>query len=310
MYKNRFVLVEEIDVAIGLVTLNDPPLNLNSPASLRELWETLEKLARDPRVRALVLTGAGGRAFSAGSDLTGCKGTAASPAFSPEAAALNSLEFIDKPTICAVEGYCMGSGLELACCCDIRVVSEKAVFSRPEIAFGLYPAAGGRCRLRDVVGPARALEMMYFGEPIDAVEAYRIGLANRIVPAGAALISALDLADVMTGKAPDALRAVKEEARRARMHAPVSKRNAGPDYDDDETDYSSAEADYSNAGPDYSNAGPDYGNAGSDCGDAEADCGDAEPDYGNAGSEYGRADCLPAAPGGIRPDLCCFGGGE
>jgi enoyl-CoA hydratase len=291
MYKNRFVLVEEIDVAIGLVTLNDPPLNLNSPASLRELWETLEKLARDPRVRVVVLTGAGGRAFSAGSNLIGSGGRAASPAFAPEAAALNSLEFLDKPTICAVEGYCMGSGLELACCCDIRVVSEKAVFSRPEIALGLYPAAGGRCRLRDVVGPARALEMMYFGEPIDAVEAYRIGLANRIVPAGAALISALDLADVMTGKAPDALRAVKEEARRARMHAPVCKRNAGPDYDD--------------AGPDYGDAGSDYGDAEPDYGDAEPDCDNAEPDCDNG--VVGHAGCLPTPPGRIQPSSCCCG---
>jgi enoyl-CoA hydratase len=240
MYKNRFVLVEEIDVAVGLITLNDPPLNLNSPASLRELWETLEKLARDPRVRVLVLTGAGGRAFSAGSDLADCRKPAESPpsrAFTPEAAALNSLEFIGKPTICAVEGYCMGSGLELACCCDVRIVSEKAVFSRPEISLGLYPAAGGRCRLRDVVGPSRAMEMMYFGEPIDAAEAHRIGLANRIVPAGTALVSALDMADVMTGKAPDALRVVKEDARRARMRTPVDKCCAGPEYSGDVVDH-------------------------------------------------------------------------
>jgi enoyl-CoA hydratase/carnithine racemase len=231
-YKNRFVLVDEIDVAVGLVTLNDPPLNLNSPASLLELWETLEKLARDPKVRVLILTGAGGRSFCAGSDITSCRETAGRPAnraFSPEAAALNSLEFIGKPTICAVEGYCMGSGLELACCCDIRIVSEKAVFSRPEIVLGLSPAAGGRCRLRDVVGPARALEMMYFGEPIDAVDAYRIGLAGKVVPAGAALAAAFNMADVMTGKAPDALLAVKEQARRARMRAPVGKRRREPE---------------------------------------------------------------------------------
>jgi enoyl-CoA hydratase/carnithine racemase len=235
MYKNRFVLVEEIDVAVALVTLNDPPLNLSSPASLRELWETLEKLARDPRVHVLVLTGAGGKSFSAGSDLNGFRETAGNPAnrpFTPEKAALDSLEFIGKPTICAVEGYCMGSGLELACCCDIRVVSERAVFSRPEISLGLYPSGGGRSRLRDVVGPARALELMYLGEPIDAAEAHRIGLVNRIVPAGSALASALEMADVMTGKAPEALRAVKEEVRRARLPARMDVSRAGPEYGD------------------------------------------------------------------------------
>jgi enoyl-CoA hydratase/carnithine racemase len=239
-YKNRLVLGEESDVAVALVTLNDPPLNLNSPASLRELWETLEKLARDPMVRVLVLTGAGGRTFCAGSDVSGCRETEGNPSgriYTPEAAALNSLEFIGKPTICAVEGYCMGSGLELACCCDIRIVSEKAVFSRPEISLGLSPAGGGRCRLRDVVGPAWALQMMYFGEPIDAAEAYRIGLAGRIVPAGATLAAALDMAEVLIDKSPDALRAVKKEARRTQLCASEDNCLAGPKYGGDTADY-------------------------------------------------------------------------
>jgi enoyl-CoA hydratase/carnithine racemase len=232
-YKNRFVLVEEIDFSVALVTLNDPPLNLNSSASLRELWETLEKLARDPGVRVLVLTGAGSRAFCAGSDLAECREAAGNPSsrtFMPEAAALNSLEVIDKPTICAIEGYCMGSGLELACCCDMRIVSERAVFSRPAITLGLDPAAGGRCRLCDVVGQARAMEMMNCSEPIDATEAYRVGLADRIVPAGATLISALDMADVMIGKTPEARRAVKEEPRSTQLHAPMDKPRAEPEH--------------------------------------------------------------------------------
>jgi enoyl-CoA hydratase len=134
--------------------------------------------------------------------------------FKLEMDVMNSLEFIGKPTICAVEGYCMGGGLEVACCCDLRVVSEESVFSQPEITLGLYPAAGGLYRLPKLIGPARALEMMYLGESIDAAEAYRIGLVNKIAPVGSAVEVSMNIAARIARKAPNALRVIKEGVRK------------------------------------------------------------------------------------------------
>ncbi|MDR1945620.1 MAG: enoyl-CoA hydratase/isomerase family protein [Desulfovibrio sp.] len=216
-YENHFVLVEKRESSVALVTLNNPPLNLNSVPSLQELGESLRKLGTDPDVRVLVLTGSGNKAFNAGSDLTGFKemaGNFTGRKFKIETDVMNSLEFIGKPTVCAVEGFCMGGGLELACCCDIRIVSEKALFSQPEITLGLYPAAGGLYRLPKLIGPARALEMMYLGETIDATEAYRIGLVNKIAPAGAALEHALTMAEKIACRPPNALRVIKEGMRK------------------------------------------------------------------------------------------------
>jgi enoyl-CoA hydratase/carnithine racemase len=216
-YENHFVLVDKRDTAVALLTLNDPPLNLNSIPSLQEFGDTLHKLAADPEVRVLVLTGAGAKAFCAGSDISGFKemaGDFIGKKFKLEMDVMNSLEFIDKPTICAVEGYCMGGGLEVACCCDLRIVSEKALFSQPEISLGLYPASGGLYRLPKLIGPARALEMMYLGEAINAEEAYRIGLVNKIAPVGSAVEESLNLAARIARKAPNALRVIKEGVRK------------------------------------------------------------------------------------------------
>ncbi|MDR2160753.1 MAG: enoyl-CoA hydratase/isomerase family protein, partial [Desulfovibrio sp.] len=182
-----------------------------------ELGESFRKLEGDPGVRAVVLTGAGGRAFNAGSDLSGFRemaGNFTEKKFKMETDVMNTVEFIGKPTICAVEGYCLGGGLELACCCDLRIASETAQFAQPEINLGLYPAAGGLYRLPKIIGLPRALEMMYLGEIINAEEALRLGLVNRISPAGTAVEHALAVADKIARKPPNALRVIKEGGRK------------------------------------------------------------------------------------------------
>ncbi|MDR3177219.1 MAG: enoyl-CoA hydratase/isomerase family protein [Desulfovibrio sp.] len=216
-YENRLILVEKRDSRVAVVTLNNPPMNLNSIPSMTELGEAFRKLDGDPDALAIVLTGSGTKAFNVGSDLTGFKamhGNFKGRKFKMETDMMNSIEFVSKPTICAIEGYCMGGGLELACCCDIRIVAENAVFAQPEINLGLYPASGGLYRLPRIIGYPQALEMMYLGESINAAEAYRLGLANKVVPSGTAVGKALEMAEKIAGKAPNAIRVIKEGSRK------------------------------------------------------------------------------------------------
>lgn len=215
-YTNKLILVEKKDY-IATVTLNNPPMNLNSIASMNELYEVFHKLEKDSDARVIILTGAGTRAFNVGTDLTemkDMKGDYRGKKFNLEMALMDSIEFIPKPTICAIEGYCMGGGLELACCCDIRVASEKSRFSQPEISLGVFPAAGGLYRVPRLIGMPKALELMYLGNQIDAQEAYRLGLVNQLAPAGEVYDSALELARKISVMAPNALRVIKEGIRR------------------------------------------------------------------------------------------------
>jgi enoyl-CoA hydratase/carnithine racemase len=225
-YENKLIIVEKKENFVALITLNNPPMNLNSIPSMLEIGEAFRKMEEDTDVRVVVLTGSGKKYFNVGSDLTAFKemrGNFKGKKFKMEMDMMNSIEFFRKPTICAIEGYCMGGGLELACCCDIRIISEESKFSQPEINLGLYPAAGGLYRLPKIIGQAKALEMMYLGEIIDSAEAYRLNLANKVVPAGTAVSSALEMAAKIAVKPPNALRVIKEGMRR--MWLKESKNN-------------------------------------------------------------------------------------
>jgi enoyl-CoA hydratase/carnithine racemase len=216
-YEDKLILVQKKETFVALITLNNPPMNLNSIPSMLELAEAFRKLETDGDVRAVVLTGSGAKAFNVGSDLTGfqeMRGNFKGKKFKMEMDLMNSIEFFPKPTICAIEGYCMGGGLELACCCDIRIVSETGRFAHPEINLGLYPAAGDLYRLPKIIGQAKALEIMYLGETIDAAEAGRLHLANKVVPAGTAVSYALEMAAKIATKPANAIRVIKEGTRR------------------------------------------------------------------------------------------------
>jgi enoyl-CoA hydratase len=159
--------------------------NALNAAMLGALEDALHAAARDASVRAVIVTG-GEQAFAAGVDIAefaAAPGVAnAWHAAEARARCWNLLARLPQPTIAAVAGYALGGGCELALACDLRLAAESAVFGQPEIRLGLIPGAGGTQRLPRLIGAARAKELIFFGDSIDAQEAHRIGLVNRVVP--------------------------------------------------------------------------------------------------------------------------------
>lgn len=214
-YPDKHVLVEKKDF-VATVTLNNPPMNLNSVESMGALLETFRLLRFDPEARVVVVTGAGTRAFNVGSNLKempGMTGHFRDRKFNLESDLMATIDELPKPTICAIEGYCMGGGLELACCFDLRVASEKAVFSTPEINVGQLPGSGGLFRLPKLIGPSRTLDMIYTGRNVDAQEAYQMGLVNRLCEPGTARSAAFELAKLIASKPPKPMRISKQFVR-------------------------------------------------------------------------------------------------
>ena len=199
---------------VARLTLDHPPLNLVTRELLEALDVALATLeAADPGdVRAVIVTGAGERAFSAGSHVgeferqRGAEGRARHELESGVAARLARLPM---PTIAAIEGNALGGGLELALCCDIRVASERAKLGLPEVRLAVTPGAGGTQRLGRVVGEARARELILTGRVLDADEAERIGLVSRLVPAGGAVAAASAIGEEIAARGPLAVREAK-----------------------------------------------------------------------------------------------------
>lgn len=199
---------------IAYVELNAPPMNLMNDALLEELNAALELLERAAPgdVRAVIVSGAGDRAFSAGSDVKGFEshaGAAGRPHFTHDEEVTARLASLPVPTIAAIEANALGGGLELALACDIRVASEVAKLGLPEVRLGVTPGAGGTQRLPRAIGIARAKELALTGRIIDAHEAERIGLVSRVVPAGQALAAATEIANEIAQRGPLAVREVK-----------------------------------------------------------------------------------------------------
>jgi enoyl-CoA hydratase len=205
----------ELEVGqVARLTLNNPPLNLVTAQLLDALDAVLVRLeaATPGDVRVVVVTGAGDRAFSAGSDVKAFEshtGAAGPPHFTREEGVFSRLANLPMPTIAAIEGNALGGGLELALACDIRVASEKASLGLPEVRLAVTPGAGGTQRLPRVVGLGRAKELTLTGRIIDAHEAERIGLVSRVVPAGQAQSVAEEIAAEIAQRGPLAVREVK-----------------------------------------------------------------------------------------------------
>lgn len=207
------VLYEAAD-RVATITLNRPEaLNSLDPESLFELNDAFQRANAEAEVRVVILTGTGGKAFCTGSDL---KKTM------PPKESFAELTFgrpkwlypfagmeIDKPTICAVNGYALAGGMELALACDIRIASTNAQFGQSEVCIGSIPAAGGTQRLPRMIGMSDAMLMMLTGNSISAEEALRIGLVSRIVPPGDLIAVAREIALRIAENAPLAVRAVK-----------------------------------------------------------------------------------------------------
>lgn len=180
------ILFEVDDKGIALVTVNRPDkLNALSAAVVGELEQAFERIAGEASIRAAILTGAGDKAFVAGADIKELADH--SPAEARARALLGQqvfrlLETCGKPSVAAVNGFALGGGLELAMACTVRFASANAKLGQPEVKLGIIPGYGGTQRLPRLIGRGRALEMLLSGEPIDAIEAHRIGLVNTVVP--------------------------------------------------------------------------------------------------------------------------------
>ena len=205
----EYLTLESAD-GIATLTVNRPDkLNALNAATIGELDRAFHAVAADDGVRGLILTGAGEKAFVAGADIAELSrmGPVEGVGISRQGQeAFRFLETMGKPVIAAVNGYALGGGMELALACHLRVASEKARFGLPEVKLGIIPGYGGTVRLPRIVGTGRALELVLSGEMIDAAEAHRIGLVNRIAPAGSTLDEARALMTKIVANGPVALR--------------------------------------------------------------------------------------------------------
>lgn len=207
-------LLFDLAAGIARVTINRPDkLNALNATVIAELAQAAERVETDPAIGGAILTGAGGKAFVAGADISelGNQGP-----FDGKQRALagqrmmRRFERCGKPVIAAVNGFALGGGCELAMACHIRLASESARFGQPEVKLGLGPGYGGTVRLPRLVGKGRALELLLTGAMVDAQEAFRIGLVNRVVPADHLLSESEALLQSILGHGPLAVRSVLE----------------------------------------------------------------------------------------------------
>ncbi|PYV17511.1 MAG: enoyl-CoA hydratase [Acidobacteria bacterium] len=207
-------LLFEKSEGIATVTFNRPAkLNALNHQVMEELADSIERVRTDGEVKAVVLTGAGEKAFIAGADINEL--AVQTPVAGKETSVggqsvLDGLEDLGKPSIAAVNGYALGGGCELAMACTLRLASETARFGQPEVKLGIIPGYAGTQRLPRLVGKGRALELILSGEPISAQEAYRIGLVNQVVPAAELMAATRALAKKIMANAPLAVKFAME----------------------------------------------------------------------------------------------------
>ena len=209
-----YILFEAGAGGIATVTVNRPDkLNALNSATVLELGDAFERVRADPAIRALILTGAGEKAFVAGADINEL--AVLSPVEARVYAArgqriLRDLETMAKPSLAAVNGFALGGGLELAMACTVRFASPNAKLGQPEIKLGILPGYGGTQRLPRLVGRGRALEILLSGEPVDAAEAHRIGLVNRVLPQPELLAASRQWLEQVLANAPVAAALILE----------------------------------------------------------------------------------------------------
>lgn len=220
----KYILYERRE-QIGVLTVNRPEaLNALNSSVVSELTRTLDEIAASD-LRCLIVTGAGEKAFVAGADIGEMKD------LKPEEAAefsiagntvMEKLESMPMPVIAAVNGFALGGGCELALSCDIRIASEKAVFSFPEVSLGILPGYGGIQRLAREVGLAKAKELVFTTNRVKAAEALSLGLVCAVVPPETLMDAALEMAGKIAANAPIGVRAAKVVAN-ASVGLPLSE---------------------------------------------------------------------------------------
>jgi enoyl-CoA hydratase/carnithine racemase len=207
-------LIYEKSDKIAYVTLNRPQaLNVYNIQMRDDLYQVLSAIKDDPEVRVVIFRGAGEKAFCAGADLNEFL-TAPSPVVARQVRfgrdVWNLFLSIPQPLIAAVHGYVLGSGIEIALCCDIRIASENTKFGLPEVGLGILPAAGGTQTLPRAIGIAKTLEMLLTNRWMSGEEAYRIGLVNQVVSRDRLLDTAEEMAKKIASYDPMAVRNAKE----------------------------------------------------------------------------------------------------
>ena len=213
---NYETITVEIENRIAVLTINRPDkLNALSSQVHIEGVAALDELRKDGNVRVIVITGTGEKSFIAGADISEFDGKTpvTQRATFQERTLFNTVDSFPKPVLAMVNGFCLGGGNELALACDLRVCSETARFSQPEINLGIIPGGGGTQRLTRLVGEGRSMEMILTGDMIDAETAYRFGLVNHVYPAAELRERTMELAAKIADKAPIALQLAKEAVK-------------------------------------------------------------------------------------------------
>ena len=215
-----FISAEQ-DGAVAIVTIDNPPMNALSAPLLEELEAEIERLDADDAVRAIVLKGAGERAFVAGADIK--EFPALRESAMEEGGSARGIQKLGArmdasrtPFVAAIHGFCLGGGLELAMCCDIRVAADSAQLGQPEIKLGLIPGGGGTQRLPRLVGIGRAQLLNMTGDFIDAATAYDWGLVEKVVPREELLDAALAITRTIAARSPVSIGVLRELARTTR----------------------------------------------------------------------------------------------
>jgi enoyl-CoA hydratase len=211
----------ERDGHVAVVTIDNPPMNALSAALLEELETEIDALDADDDVRVIVLRGGGERAFVAGADIKEFPALRESPP--SEGGSARGIQKLGArmdrartPFVAAIQGFCLGGGLELAMACDLRVAAEDAQLGQPEIKLGLIPGGGGTQRLPRLVGPGRALYLNLTGDFVDAATAERWGLVERVAPAGQVVEAATELARTIAARSPVSVGVLRELVRETR----------------------------------------------------------------------------------------------
>lgn len=211
---------------IAVIKLNRPDaLNSFSPEMLTELENLLDEISKDDTIRSVIITGVGERAFSSGADLKLVSTALRTPGIIDEAAVrqymeqgqrlFRKVEDLSKPVIAAINGWCLGGGLELAAACDIRIASENAKLGHTEVRLGLIPAWGGTQRTAKIIGVGRAQELILTGGQITATDAEKMGLVNKVVPLDELMSTANWTAGQIAANAPVAIRLAKKLVKKS-----------------------------------------------------------------------------------------------
>jgi len=200
-YQNIHVTIED---RIAILTIDHPPANAFDRQTVMELDQAFDEVLNNDEVKVIIITGAGQFAFVAGADINELDKLQgyedAKEVVLKGQELFSKIENSPKPVIAAINAVCLGGGNELAMACHIRIASDRARFGQPEINLGIIPGWGGTQRLPRMVGRGKALELLLTGDMITAQEAYRIGLVNKVVPAGQVLKAAKDLARKIASK--------------------------------------------------------------------------------------------------------------